>query len=208
MISAGPIRKGGIVAVGIFSKREDVVDVPVPDLDAIPLTDPKYIHQHLGEVGSLLEAMQYRQQDPKFQVTGERLAKRLMDGFPGEGFGPADVSSDAAATLRDMVEAGLAVSATNGFGLASLYGASTPTSKAMYETLVWAGYITLPEVMRPLAAAHVFACQAGHFIGHHGDAVTDSVVERMDWTDVWRGSKAVVVVADLHSKSWSALCGA
>jgi len=194
--------------MAIFSSSDIAIDVPLPALGRNLLTEPAYINKHFATVRSLMEGMRYREEDPKFQEKGARLASTLMDGFPGVGSAPADVSDEDAELLHIVVQQDLAYAATKGFALASLYGQTDQTTKAMYETLVLVSHMTLPEVMRPLAAAHVFACEAGHYIGHHGEEVTDNVASQMDWSKAWGASVPVVPVAEEHSRFWAALCGA
>ena len=189
--------------MGLFSKREYAVEVPLPDLDRIALPDVKYIHKHLGDVRALIDVLPYRSEKPELRASGARLASQLMVGFPDLMAGTPDEG-----LVPSMVEEAVAASATNGFALASLYGQSTPTSKSMYEAMVWAGYLTLAEAMRPLAAAHVFALDAGHFIGHHGEEATGPILALMDWDAALRGSKPVVPMAEMFSKAWASMCGA
>lgn len=179
--------------MGIFSKKE--AEVSLPDLRFMSLPDSKYIHKHLGDVGALLEAMQIRREKPELQEAGARLAALLIVGFPGDG------------SASEVVEQGMAAAATRGFGLASLYAPSSSTSKAMHEALHWAGYITLPEAMRPVASAHVFALHAGHFIGHYGDDAIHLVLAKMDWPTALKHSPTVAVMSDTTSQAWAALCG-
>lgn len=179
--------------MGIFSKR--TIDLPPPDAETLLLPDPKYVFKHLGDIGALIEAMQLRKQKPELQASGAQLAARLIRGFPDQE------------PLAAAVEQGLAASATRGFALASLSGRGTPISQDMREAVLWVSLISLPEIMRSFAAAHVFACRAGHFIGHHGDEVREEVLGRFDWAPALRFSGAVAVASDSSSQAWAALCG-
>jgi hypothetical protein len=168
---------------------------PVTTLD---MPDAKWIHKHVHDVADVIRAMKAVEDHAPFVEAGRRLASEWIANAPDE------LSQTAAG---EMIEEGLARSATRGLAFASLYGQDRPTPRPVHEALRWMAFLSLPEVMRGVASAHVFACHAGHFIGNHADADRASVIAGMDWPGVFRSSGMAAVVSDTCTQSWDAIVG-
>ena len=76
--------------MGIFSRRESVVEMPMPDLDRVSLPDSKYIHKHFADVRQLVDVLPYRRDKPELMAAGAQLARGLIEGFPDLLTGSAD----------------------------------------------------------------------------------------------------------------------